>query len=98
MVDPGSRRRVLEWLQTCHVLERILQEAVDPLDAVLPLGAEDVQGAWEEEVLVIAGGDDLLLEVDETGGENHAGSIAGDGCSASSHQVMTLVDAPMLYR
>ena len=63
MVDLGSWRRMVEGLQAGDVGELVFQEAVDPVEAVLSLGGEDVEVAGDGEVLVLVAGEDPPLEV-----------------------------------
>ena len=64
MVDLGSWRRMVEGLQAGDVGELVFQEAVDPVEAVLSLGGENVEVADDGEVLVLVAGEDPPLEVD----------------------------------
>ena len=57
MVDLGSWRRMVEGLQAGDVGELLLEQALDPVDGVLPLGAEDVEVAGDGEVLVLVAGE-----------------------------------------
>ena len=46
VVDPGGGRRVVEGLQPRDIAELGLQQAADPVDGELPLGAEDMEVTW----------------------------------------------------
>ena len=64
MVDLGSWRQMVDGLQAGNVGELVFQEAVDPVQAILALGGEDVEVAGDGEVLVLIAGEDAPLEVD----------------------------------
>ena len=55
---------MVKGLQAGDVGEPVFQEAVDPVEAVLSLGGEDVEVAGDGEVLVLVAGEDPPLEVD----------------------------------
>ena len=63
VVDPGGGRQVVERLQSCDVRELLLEQAMDPVDGELPLGAKDMEVAGELEVLVLVARETAPLEV-----------------------------------
>ena len=63
VVDSGFGRRVVKGLQACDVGELFLKQALDPVDGVLPLGAEDVEVAGDGEVLVLVADGAAPLEI-----------------------------------
>ena len=63
VVDPGGGWRVVEGLQACNIGELLLEQVLDPVDGVLPLGAEDVEIAGDGEVLVLITGEAAPLEI-----------------------------------
>ena len=56
---------MVEWLQPRDVVELGLQQAVDPVDGELPVGAEDVKVAGQRQVLILVAGEAARLDVDD---------------------------------
>ena len=66
-VDPRGGRRVIEGLVPHDVAEVLLEQTVDPVDAEVPAGAEDVEVPGQQQVVVLVAGEATTLEVDDKG-------------------------------
>ena len=53
----------MEGLVPSHVTELLLQKVMDPVDGEVAIGAEDMEAAGEDELVIVVGGEATPLEV-----------------------------------